>query len=555
MDPIRRLLAATHEARLGHFETRHFSFNTPGGRCETCQGSGFEKVEMQFLSDVFITCPDCDGMRFKKEVLEVHYRGKNIHDILDMTIDQALVFFHDHAKITSALQPLAEVGLGYMRLGQPLNTLSGGEAQRLKLSQFLGEAADGSRLFIFDEPTTGLHFEDIRKLLGALQRLVDRGDTVLVIEHNMDVVKTADWVIDLGPEGGEGGGSVVVAGPPEEVAKKEGSHTGRFLKEYLEGPARIKPSVAAPAEISDSSRQTKPAIEVVGAREHNLKDLSLSIPRQQLVVVTGVSGSGKSTLIFDILFAEGQRRYLESLAPYVRQYVRVLERPDVDSVSGLSPTVAIQQRISHASPRSTVATLTEIYHFLRLLYSKLGTQHCPGCGRELRSQTLEAIAGQIRSRYRRKAALLLAPKIAARKGFHKDLLARGFKRGYKEARIDGSLTPIHDGMSLSRYHEHTIDFVTARLPDPHWAESVAKTLDEGGGALIVLDPDGHEEIFSLKGVCPSCGIGLPALDPRLFSFNTKHGACSRCDGLGRIGQFDNGKTSICPKCGGSRLKS
>ena len=555
MDPIRRLLAATQEARLGHFETRHFSFNTPGGRCETCQGSGFEKVEMQFLSDVFITCPDCDGMRFKKEVLEIHYRGKNIHDILNLTIDQAIAFFHDQPKITSPLQPLVEVGLGYMRLGQPLNTLSGGEAQRLKLSQFLGEGRDGSRLFIFDEPTTGLHFEDTRKLLGALQRLVDQGNTVLVIEHNMDVVKTSDWVIDLGPEGGEGGGAIVVAGPPEEVAKKEGSHTGRFLKEYLAGPARIKSSVAAPAEIPDSNRRSHVAIEVVGAREHNLKDLSLSIPRQRLVVVTGVSGSGKSTLIFDILFAEGQRRYLESLAPYVRQYVRVLERPDVDSVSGLSPTVAIQQRISHASPRSTVATLTEIYHFLRLLYSKLGAQHCPGCGRELRSQTLEAIAGLIRSRYRRKKALLLAPKIAARKGFHKDLLARGFKRGYKEARIDGSLTPIHDGMSLSRYHEHTIDFVTAKLPNPHWEESVTKTLDEGGGALIVLEPDGHEEIFSLKGVCPSCGIGLPALDPRLFSFNTKHGACSRCDGLGRIGRFDNGRTSICPKCGGSRLNS
>ncbi len=250
MDPIRRLLAATQEARLGRFETRHFSFNTPGGRCETCQGSGFEKVEMQFLSDVFITCPDCDGMRFKKEVLEIHYRGKNIHDILNMTIDQAIAFFHDQPKITSPLQPLVEVGLGYMRLGQPLNTLSGGEAQRLKLSQFLGEGRDGSRLFIFDEPTTGLHFEDIRKLLGALQRLVDRGNTVLVIEHNMDVVKTSDWVIDLGPEGGEAGGSIVVAGPPEEVAKKEGSHTGRFLKEYLAGPARIKSSVAAPSRDS-----------------------------------------------------------------------------------------------------------------------------------------------------------------------------------------------------------------------------------------------------------------------------------------------------------------
>ncbi len=555
MDPIRRLLAATQEARLKRFETRHFSFNTPGGRCESCQGSGFEKVEMQFLSDVYITCPDCEGRRFKKEVLEIHFRGKNIHDILSLTIDQAMSFFQEHPKITSALRPLVEVGLGYMRLGQPLNTLSGGEAQRLKLSQFLGEGRNGSRLFLFDEPTTGLHFEDIRKLLGSLQRLVDRGNTVLVIEHNMDVVKTADWVIDLGPEGGGQGGFLVVAGPPETVAEEKDSHTGRFLREYLAGPARLKSSKSEPTEVPDSIQRSQPAITVVGAREHNLKDLALSIPRQQLVVVTGVSGSGKSTLIFDILFAEGQRRYLESLAPYVRQYVRVLERPDVDSVSGLSPTVAIQQRVSHASSRSTVATLTEIYHFLRLLYSKLGSQHCPGCGRQLRSQTREAISGLIRTRYDRKKALLLAPKVAARKGFHRELLARGFKRGYEQARIDGVLTPLQDGMSLSRYHEHTIDFVTAKLPGPHLEESVANALREGNGALIVLASDGHEEIFSLKGVCPSCGIGLPALDPRLFSFNTKHGACSRCDGLGRIGRFDNGKTSPCPKCGGSRLNS
>jgi excinuclease ABC subunit A len=554
MGPIRHLLASTEEARSRRLENRHFSFNVAGGRCETCQGSGYEKVEMQFLSDVFITCPDCGGKRFRKEVLQVHYKGKNINDILNLTIDQAMGFFHEQGKIKAALQPLVDVGLGYMRLGQPLNTLSGGEAQRLKLSQYLGGDQSRSRLFIFDEPTTGLHFEDIRKLLSALRKLLDQGNTALVIEHNMDVVKTADWVIDLGPEGGEEGGRVVATGPPEEVAKNGASHTGGFLRKYLAGPARLEPSETYPGMVPSDAKSAHPAITVVGAREHNLKDLSLSIPRQQLVVVTGVSGSGKSTLIFDILFAEGQRRYLESLAPYVRQYVRVLERPDVDSVSGLSPTVAIQQRISHASPRSTVATLTEIYHFLRLLYSKLGIQHCPGCGRPLKSQSLEAIAGQIRDRYFRKKAKLLAPKIAARKGFHKELLARGFKKGYREARIDGTLTPLREGMALSRYHEHTIDYVTARLPSKDLEGVVGRTLEEGGGALIVLAPDGHEEIFSLKGICPSCGIGLPALDPRLFSFNTKHGACSRCDGLGRIGRFDNGHTTICPKCGGSRLK-
>lgn len=241
MDPIRRLLATTEEARSRRLENRHFSFNVAGGRCETCQGSGYEKVEMQFLSDVFITCPECGGKRFRKEVLQVHYKGKNINDILDMTIDTAMDFFHDQARIRRTLQPLVDVGLGYMRLGQPLNTLSGGEAQRLKLSQYLGRDGGQALLFIFDEPTTGLHFEDIRKLLAALRNLLDQGHTALVIEHNMDVVKTADHIIDLGPKGGDEGGRVVAAGTPEEVARCEGSFTGEVLRAVLErngAPAR-----------------------------------------------------------------------------------------------------------------------------------------------------------------------------------------------------------------------------------------------------------------------------------------------------------------------------
>jgi excinuclease ABC subunit A len=536
MDPVRTLFMQTDQARAKGLGKKHFSFNVAAGRCETCQGTGFEKVEMQFLSDVFITCPDCGGKRFKQEILDVQYRGKNIHDILSMTIDRAMVFFEDQPALCAALQPLVDVGLGYMRLGQPIHTLSGGEAQRLKLSQHLGNASSEQSLFIFDEPTTGLHFEDIRRLLAAFQKLVDKGNTVLVIEHNMDVIKTADWVIDLGPEGGEAGGYIVVAGPPEKVKVHPGSHTGTFLKDYLAGSNRLLPLGSAPEPLLPAPE--KPSITVKGAREHNLRDLTLSIPRKELVVVTGVSGSGKSTLVFDILFAEGQRRYLESLAPYVRQYVRILERPDVDSVDGLSPTVAIQQRISHSSLRSTVATLTEIYHFLRLLFSKLGTQHCPGCGRPLKTQNMEQIIGRVNSRFGGKKALLLAPKIAGRKGFHKDLLARALKRGYREARIDGRLSSLHEGMALSRYHEHTIDLLVGRLPNRDLPSIVRKTLEEGNGSMILVPAAGHEEILSLRGLCPGCGIGLQALDPRLFSFNSKQGSCPRCDGLGRLGDGD-----------------
>jgi excinuclease ABC subunit A len=601
-DPIRRVLADTPDACKRGFAPGHFSFNVAGGRCETCRGEGFEKVEMQFLSDVFITCPECGGKRFKKDLLEVTYKGQNMHDILSMTVDQALTFFKDQPKVKAALEPLADVGLGYMRLGQPINTLSGGEAQRLKLSRYLKTGHLRPRLFIFDEPTTGLHFDDIEKLLTALQRLVSEGNTVLVIEHNMDVVKTADWVIDLGPDGGDAGGQVVVAAPPEEVAKHRQSHTGRFLKAYLAGRGRLKPgksplsSIIAiqgarktaerrPTAISSddngipgkgiggrreavflapngepspsiSERAPTPqrAIAIRGAREHNLKNVSLSIPRNQLVVLTGVSGSGKSTLAFDILFAEGQRRYLESLAPYVRQYVRVLERPDVDVVSGLPPTVAIDQRISHAGRRSTVATLTEIYHFLRLLYSKLGTRHCPVCGRKLTAQTREALADLVRRGYRKKRAILLAPKVAGRKGFHKRVLAQALRKGYREARIDGRLTTLRENMALSRYHEHNIELVVGRLPKKDVEEVVTRGLEEGAGSLLVIDHKGKEEIFSLRSICPVCRVGVQDLDPRLFSFNSKHGACPVCDGLGVVeDQYDDEHTA-CPQCGGSRLK-
>ncbi len=564
MDPIRRLLAETPQARAAGYGPGHFSFNVGAGRCEACRGEGFERVEMQFLSDVFITCPDCGGKRFKPQILAVAFRGRNIDDILNMTVDAALVFFSDQAAVVGALRPLAEVGLGYIRLGQPLNTLSGGEAQRLKLARHLKTGRSRQTLLIFDEPTTGLHFEDIGRLLQALQRLVDEGHSVLVVEHNLDVVKTADWVIDLGPEGGDAGGRLVVAGPPETVARHRGSHTGRFLKGYLAGdsfpqaPAAGLP-MAAEAPAGYGAFPARDVIQVRGAREHNLKNVQVDIPHNQLVVLTGVSGSGKSTLAFDILYAEGQRRYLESLAPYVRQYMKILERPDVDVLSGLPPTVAIEQRVSHAGRRSTVATLTEIYHFLRLLFSKLGERHCPGCGRRLIAQSRKRLAARARERFQDTAAVVLAPKVAGRKGFHRDLLAAACKQGYEAARIDGTLAALKPGMALNRHGLHTIELVVGRLPHPAPEDLILRGLEEGGGAVILLGEDGREEILSLKGICPACGIGLSTLDPRLFSFNSPQGQCPVCEGLGQTtadpgGAPETAEQQSCAACGGSRLR-
>ncbi|MBK9155944.1 MAG: excinuclease ABC subunit UvrA [Chloracidobacterium sp.] len=232
-DAIRDLFAGTNAAKAKGLNSSHFSFNVPGGRCETCQGSGTVTVEMQFLADVELTCEDCRGTRFREDVLKVSYKGKNIHEVLQMTVRESLAFFRETKKLVTRLKTLDSVGLGYLRLGQSATTLSGGEAQRVRLASHLSQKSQSNTLFIFDEPTTGLHFDDVNKLLAAFRALIDSGASLLVIEHNLDVIKTADWIIDLGPEGGVGGGNVVAVGTPEELAENKRSHTGRYLKEIL----------------------------------------------------------------------------------------------------------------------------------------------------------------------------------------------------------------------------------------------------------------------------------------------------------------------------------
>lgn len=233
-DAIRDLMSKQQLSKIRGFQPKHFSFNVEGGRCENCKGEGEIVVEMQFLADVKLECEDCKGRRFKQEVLDVNYNGKNIFDILNLTIDEAIVFFDKHKDIVQKIQPLQDVGLGYVQLGQSSSTLSGGEAQRVKLASFLAKKDSGDHVFfIFDEPTTGLHFHDIRKLLGALNALVENGHTVLVVEHNMEVIKSADWIIDLGPEGGKDGGNLVFQGRPEDLLEIEASYTGQFLAEKL----------------------------------------------------------------------------------------------------------------------------------------------------------------------------------------------------------------------------------------------------------------------------------------------------------------------------------
>ena len=232
-DEIRDIFAQTKDAKLKGFSKGRFSFNVKGGRCEACQGAGIVKIEMNFLPDVYVECDVCRGKRYNKETLEVYYKGKTISDVLNMSIDEAYEFFSAVPSLEKKIKVLKDVGLGYIKLGQPATTLSGGEAQRIKLASELSKSSRGKTIYILDEPTTGLHFEDVKKLMEVLQRLVDKGNTVVIIEHNLDVIKTADYIIDIGPEGGDRGGTIVACGTPEEIAKVKKSYTGKYLKKYL----------------------------------------------------------------------------------------------------------------------------------------------------------------------------------------------------------------------------------------------------------------------------------------------------------------------------------
>ncbi len=581
-DAIRQVFARLPEARERKYTAGTFSFNAGNGRCPGCGGNGFEHVEMQFLADVYLRCPDCDGRRYRAEVLECRltrpgFAPLSIADVLDLTVAEALRCFAGIEAVTLRLQPLVEVGLEYLRLGQPVPTLSGGEAQRLKLAAHLAEHQEAQRggargtLFLFDEPTTGLHFDDIGKLLRALRRLIAAGNSVLVIEHNLDVIRSADWIIDLGPEGGEGGGEVVAIGTPAELMRHPTSVTGRALAGEDSAAQRIAEPPAPRV-----GRVLSSAIEVRGAREHNLKNIDVDVRRNQFTVITGISGSGKSSLAFDIIFAEGQRRYLESLNAYARQFVQPAARPDIDALYGIPPTVAIEQRTSRGGRKSTVATLTEIYHFLRLLYVKLGTQFCPDCDAAIEPQSEDAIAARLLREYRGREIELFSPLVVARKGLYTTLAKWARTKGYATLRVDGALLPTAKWPRLDRFVEHDIELPVGRLriqaaAEPELRRLLGVALGAGRGVVHVW-PTGAKAaaVFSTRRACPRCGTGFPVLDPRLFSFNSRHGWCGACFGTGlTLTDFDaeqSGEESAwredpdsppvtCPACNGERLNA
>ncbi len=607
-DRIRELFAETPDAVGQGLTPSAFSFNSGTGRCERCGGMGFEKIEMQFLSDVFVRCPECEGRRFQARILDIRWEGKTIHEVLGMTVDEAIRFFGTSnievgkrvrassfdvrcSKLIPPLQTLAEVGLGYLTLGQPLNVLSGGESQRLKLVERLTNKDEKNCLLIFDEPTTGLHFDDIALLVRVFDRLVEQGHTLVVIEHNLEVIKRADWIIDLGPEAGAGGGDIVAVGTPEEVAAVEESHTGRFLREVLRAAEHRtsniehrtsniehRTSKGDMLRVAEEPHQkleirNQKSIQIHGAREHNLKNISVEIPRDEIVVVTGLSGSGKSTLAFDILFAEGQRRFLDSMSAYARQFVEQLEKPDVDFISGLPPSVAIEQRITRGGGKSTVATVTEVYHFLRLLFAKVGTQFCPKCDLPVEKQSIAAITKQAAALAKRGKIRVLAPLVKARKGFHGEVAKWAVRQGFEMMLVDGKLERADAFPKLERFREHSIDVLVGSD-----AAAVKRAIEIGKGTAKILDAKNRFTVLSTEMSCPGCGDSFEELDPRLFSFNSPHGWCADCHGFGETWKayvnprletaieiemdqerqhqsLDEGEAVSCAACAGTRLNA
>ncbi len=545
-DEIRALFAGLPEAKVRGYKPGRFSFNKPGGRCEACEGNGSNRLNMDFLADVWVTCPVCEGRRFNRETLQVRFKAKSIHDVLEMDVQEALEHFTHVPKIRGMLQTLHDVGLDYIKLGQPAPTLSGGEAQRVKLARELCRRATGRTLYILDEPTTGLHFDDIHKLLEVLHGFADAGNTVVVIEHNLDVIKTADWVIDLGPEGGGGGGEVVVTGTPEDVAASERSFTGQALRPLLRGngkPGRLVKKRPRKARARRAAEAVSD-LRVEGAQQHNLKNLTVELPRERMSVFSGPSGSGKSSLALDTIYAEGQRRYIESLSAYARQFLGQMQKPKVDHVSGLSPAISIEQKSASKSPRSTVGTVTEVYDYLRILYARLGQPYCPHCDVPVGTQTADEIIDRILQLPEGTKLYLLAPLERRGQEKYETLWDEARRAGFVRVRVDGTSYSVEEPPGIDHRRKHAVEVVVDRVvvrggQRSRVADAVETALELGRGVLHVAhvddkkpEPEWRVEKYSLHFACDRCGRSFEPLNPHNFSFNSPLGWCPACEGLG-----------------------
>lgn len=524
-DDIRDLFTKLPESQAAGFKAGRFSFNVKEGSCTECGGMGQIRLDMDFMDDVWSPCPLCEGKRFDPQTLAITYKGKTIHDILEMTVETALEFFENIPQIHKKLSLLHQVGMDYITLGQSSTTLSGGEAQRIKLARELIRPSTGKTLYILDEPTTGLHFHDIRKLIDILQRLVDAGNTVLVIEHNIDLIRTTDWIIDLGPEGGKGGGQILGCGTPEQMAKKE-TPTGHALR------PRPKPKSRPHKPIQEELQ----AITTRGSRQNNLKGIDLEIPRGKISVCTGPSGSGKSSFAFETIYAEGQRRYIESLSSYARQFVKQMSKPKVEEIEGLSPAIAIEQKHHAGNPRSTIGTMTEIYDFLRLLYAHKGVAYCPETGEKIESISKESVARHLMTLPEKTRLHILSPIPIARGQTIEEIKDPLIAQGFLRVRLNGTYYELDDDIPFQSNRKNALFLVVDRMAiRPGIEKRLFEAIEQAthlSKEPFTVALDKEDLLFNLAFAVPSTGKTYPPLTPHTFSFNADEGMCPDCLGLG-----------------------
>lgn len=530
-DEIRDLFSQLPQSIAQGFKAGRFSFNVKDGSCPHCSGMGMQKIDMDFMEDEWVVCVHCNGQRFDPNTLSILFRGKNIFEVLEMTIEESVEFFSAIPQIHSKLLTLQSVGLGYIKLGQPSPTLSGGEAQRIKLAKELTRPSSGNTLYLLDEPTTGLHFHDIHKLIGVLQKLVDKGNTVLVIEHNMDLVKTADWIIDLGPEGGKFGGELVASGTPEKIAKMD-TPTGVAVKKALR-PAGITSieKIVEPTPIRGIEE-----ITLEGAAQNNLKRVNAQIPRGKITLCTGPSGSGKSSFAFETIYAEGQRRYIESLSAYARQFVKQMPKPKIDRIEGLSPAIAIEQKSHAGNPRSTIGTMTESYDFLRVLYAHLGTAYCPETGEEIRTISKDYVLDKLLALPEKSKVHILSPLPLKRSERFEDLKERLQRQGFLRIRLNGFYYELDEEIPFDKQRKNALFLVIDRLTiseanRKRLFDAIDQASTLSGGTLTAALED-KDLFFNLAFAVVSTGKSYPQITPHTFSFNTEQGMCLDCQGLG-----------------------
>ena len=542
-DEIRKLFAQLPESKRRGFAPGRFSFNVKAGRCEACEGNGSNKLEMDFLADVWVTCPICEGKRFDRETLQVKFKDYSIADVLEMDIRKGMEVFENIPKVYNKLTTLAAVGLDYLQIGQPSPTLSGGEAQRIKLARELTKKSTGKTLYLLDEPTTGLHFADIQMLLKVLQNFVEQGNTVLVVEHNLDVIKTADWIIDIGPEGGAMGGRIVGQGTPETIAGIKESYTGRALAKTL-GIDTTKEEKTVAADTKKKPLELATHVDVRGAAQHNLRKVDAAIERDKMTVFCGPSGSGKSSLAMDTIYAEGQRRYVESLSSYARQFVNQMPKPKLDHIEGLSPAIAIEQKNFGSTSRSTVGTVTEVYDYLRILFSRLGTPYCPDCDRKIGTQTLDQVVDRVMDHDEGQKLLLMAPVSLDGSQNWPALFDEVRAAGFIRVRVDGTTYGIDEVPSIDKRKRHEVDVVVDRImisqkSHSRIADSVESALSLGKGVIRLAYPNDKVDEKRWRVVrhsqhlaCDKCSRSFEMLSPHNFSFNSTLGWCKECEGIG-----------------------